>query len=210
MSKVIIAKEDGYTKEVLVSRFEMYKRKYIETAEIIKTTGLPIRHENTPEDITENIAKFIIQKFDPTCKWAKSIGIKGDLYSEAQHLPEVKAFTSNGPCSFGPNKKFGVLYFLDLRGWLNDVIILWKVNLTNDSPEWRNMKMNKTQTNQEQCEEKRRPHIAWEKIHEQIAPHCEQVYNGGFMGIFDEPTSPSSLSAISLTTGTDTAFPASL
>jgi hypothetical protein len=53
---------------------------------------------------------------------------------------EVKSFTSNGPSQFGPDKKFSVLYFLDLRKWLDDEIILWKVNLNYLSDEFKPLK----------------------------------------------------------------------
>ncbi len=126
--------------------------------------------------------------------WAKGIKNKnnklissGDLYSPkyvGKSQPEVKSFTSDGPCQFGPDKKFGVLYFLDLRQWINDHIVLWRVNLTHDSPEFRNIKMNKTQTLSEQCDEGRRPHIAWEKMYPQIQEHCVKIYDGNFENIF--------------------------
>jgi hypothetical protein len=186
--------DDKYTQVVLETRYNMYRNNYIDTSEIIKKTGLPIRHQNPPEDVTENIVKFIINKYDndTSCKWAKSIKHKtlkfsGDLYSDKYSIdmpPEVKAFTSDGPSSFGPNKKFGVIYFLDMREWLNNKFILWKVNVSNDSPEWKNIKMNKTQTNEEQCKEKRRPHISWENIYSQIPEKCVKVYDGTFEDIF--------------------------
>ena len=180
---------DKYTEEILRSQYSRYKQNYEETNKIIKETGLPIRHQNPPEDITENIAKFIIQNSDndASCKWAKSLGIKGDLHSNkySNEMPiEIKSFISGGPSSFGPNKKFGVLYFLDMRGWLEDRIILWKVNLTSESPEWKQLKMNKNQTHEEQCKEKRRPHISWDKIYPQIENHCNKVYDGTFENIF--------------------------
>lgn len=182
---------DSYTCDILRKRFYMYKEKYNETANIIKSTGLPIRHENPPEDITENIVKYILINYenDKTCKWAKAIGIKGDLYSakyNTDYPPEVKAFTSNGPSQFGPKKKFGVLYFLDMRKWLDDTIILWRVNVTNESPNWKNVKMNKTQTNEDQCEQGRRPHISWDKLSPQITEYSVKVYEGSFEGIFTQ------------------------
>jgi len=181
--------EDKYTPDILRVRYTMYRDMHIATAKIIETTGLPIRHQNPPEDISENIAKFIIQNFqnDSSCKWAKAIGKKGDLSSEkysASQPPEVKSFTSDGPSSFGPKKKFGGIYFLDMRNWLTDSFILWYVNLTDESPAWKNLKMNKKQTNQEQCDEMRRPHISWDKIYPQVSEHCEKVYEGTFEGIF--------------------------
>ena len=181
--------EDKYTHTILRKRYMMYRESYNNTAEIIKTTGLPIRHQNPPEDITENIAKFIIKNYDndPSCKWAKSIGVTGDIYSEKYTIEspaEIKALTSDGPSSFGPDKKFSVIYFLDMRKWLDDIFILWRVNLTSESSEWKELKMNKTQTFEQQCKQGRRPHIAWDKIYPQISNHCIKVFQGTFEGIF--------------------------
>jgi hypothetical protein len=152
---------DKYTEAILRKRYNRYRDNYIFDSELISSTSLPIRHQNPPEDITENITKFIIINHDndPSCKWAKGLGLKGDLYSEKYNIdtpPEVKAFTSDGPSQFGPKKKFGVLYFLDMRKWIDDIIILWRVNLTNDSPKMKQIKMNRTQTHEEQCLEGRR------------------------------------------------------
>lgn len=184
---------DNYTAELLNKRFLKYKEDYKNLNKIIKETNLPIRHQNPPEDITENIAKFIIQKYDndPSCKWAKAINMKGDLYSEKYKYsqPEVKSFTSDGPSSFGPKKKFAVIYFLDMRKWLDDVFILWKVNLTDESLQWKKLKINKTETNEEQSEENRRPHISWDKIYPQVKDHTTKVYEGSFKDIFVENTS---------------------
>ena len=189
--KMIKSKEiiDNYTMEILQRRFNAYKTTYIDTVHIITTTNLPIRHQNPPEDITENITKFIIHNYDndTSCKWAKCIGLNGDLYSDKYDHDspiEVKAFISNGPSSFGPTKKFGVIYFLDMHKWLENIFILWKVNLNYNSPEWKQIKMNKTQTYSDQCNEKRRPHISWDKIYSQLSTFCNKVYEGPFENIF--------------------------
>ena len=182
--------EDKYTPEILQQRYNDYKHSVETTEQIIKATGLPIRHQNPPEDITENIVKFLIYYYesDHSVKWAKAIGLNGDLASEKydhEYPIEIKAFTSDGPSSFGPKKKFGVIYFLDMRGWLNNVFILWKVNVSSNSPEWKQMKMNKTQTNEEQCDAGRRPHISWDNIYSQIKDQCVKVYEGTFENIFN-------------------------
>lgn len=184
--------DDKYYKERLIKRFYNFKKFYMSDVELIKD-GLPIRHQNTPEDITENITKFIIRKYenDTSCVWCKGVDKKhsltGDLYSNKYNKKypiEVKSFTSNGPSQFGPNKKFGVLYFLDLRNWLNNEIILWKVNLNNDSNEYKNIKVSKTETISDQINKKRRPHISWNKIYPQIKEYCQQIYKGTFEEIF--------------------------
>jgi len=176
-----------YSEEILRKRCNTYINTYLETDEI-KKSGLPIRQQNPPEDITENIVKFIVRNYDndPLIMWAKCAGEKGDLITPKYVFPpEVKSFTSDGPCSFGPNKKFGVLYFLDLREWIkNNKIILWRIDVSSESPEFKQLKMNKGQTHEEQCGEKRRPHIAWNLIYTQLADKCVKVYEGTFENIF--------------------------
>ena len=150
--------DDKYTEDILRRRYSNFKASYLVDKEL-KTMGLNIRHQNTPEDITENITKFIILNYekDSTCVWCKGVDPKhkmtGDLYSSRydKSTPiEVKSFTSDGPSQFGPDKKFGVLYFLDLRQWLDDKIVLWKVSLNHTSSEFLNIQVNKKQTMAEQ------------------------------------------------------------
>ena len=177
---------DMYTPEILKLRYLRFKENYVNLSQLIEKTKLPIRHQNPPEDITENIVKFIIQnrEEDKSCVWSKSVGKKGDLHSFTYSVIEVKAFISSGPSSFGAKKKFGVIYFLDMRGWLGDILILWKVNLTSESSEWKNIKMNKSQTNEDQCNTRVRPHISWDSIYNQIPTSCVKVYEGNFENIF--------------------------
>jgi len=181
--------QDSYTVEILKERYIQYRASYqLETE--MKNRGIMIRHQNPPEDLTENLAKFIIRRFDndPECVWCKSLNLSGDLYSpkyDDLRQIEVKSFTSNGPMQFGPNKKFGVLYFLDIRNITENKIVLWKVNLTDQSPEFQNIKVNKKETLQEQQNSKRRPHIAWEKVYEQIPEHCNIIFSGVFEEIFN-------------------------
>lgn len=183
---------DNYDKSILIKRFTNFKNSYLSDEELIQG-GLKIRHQNTPEDITENITKFIIRKYenDISCVWCKGVdkkyGLSGDLYSNKYDVKapiEVKSFTSNGPSQFGPDKKFGVLYFLDLRQWINNKIILWKVNLNYLSDEFKNIQVSKAQTMEQQIREGRRPHISWNNIYPQISSFCEKIYEGTFENIF--------------------------
>jgi hypothetical protein len=181
-------KIDTYTKEVLIQRLSIFKKSYEETEILIKA-GLPIRRQNIPDDISENISKFIIINYDnqPSCKWSKLFRKKGDLFSnkyDKDNQIEIKTFSSNGPCSFGSKKKFGIIYFLDMRNWLNNKYILWKVNLHSDAPEWKQLKMNKLETHEDQCLHGRRPHICWDNIYNQLSIHCYKVFEGTFEDIF--------------------------
>jgi len=185
--------EDNYNEEILIKRFKNFKLAYLSDQELINN-GLNIRHQNTPEDISENITKFIIRKYenDKSCVWCKGVnkkyGLTGDLYSDKYDKNisiEVKSFTSIGPSQFGPDKKFSILYFLDMTKLFNyNEIILWKINLNYSSSEFKNIKINKNETMEEQFIKGRRPHISWNKIYPQIKEHCEIIYQGSFDNIF--------------------------
>jgi hypothetical protein len=180
---------DCCSKERLIERFNRFKYNYLYEEELINN-GYPIRHQNMPEDISENIAKFIIRKIenDNSCIWCKGYNktLIGDLFSiNLNKIIEIKSFMSDGPSQFGPGKKFDELYFLDLRNLIkNDKIILWKTNLTNLSSDFINMKVNKNETLGQQLEQKRRPHISWDKIYPQIEGNCQKIYDDSFSNIF--------------------------
>lgn len=191
---------DAYTSDFLCRRFRQFKESHDLLSEFNLATGLPIRHQNPPEDITENIAKFVIQNHDNdlSCKWAKSVGLNGDLCSSKYPIdfpPEVKAFTSDGPLSFGPDKKFGVIYFVNMIDiFTQGKLSVWKVNLTSESPIWKETKMNKEQTFEDQCKQGRRPRITWFSLYPQISEHCVKIYDGTFEGIF----TPSAVASTSI------------
>lgn len=142
---------------------------------LVNERKLKIRDRGLPEEISENIIKFILQKLgDDT----STNNTKGDLYSQKEGIQECKSFTSDGPISFSPTSKWDVIYFLDARFWTCNKFTLYRVNLSNQNPIWQNISMNKEQTFQDQCVEKRRPRIGWENLHSQLGPHCEQVFSG--------------------------------
>jgi hypothetical protein len=177
---------DDYTPNILRQRYSSL-RDLVESFSLLPPhIRKLVRGMNIPEDISENIVKFIIRNTlgDDSCSWCKSVGMTGDLYSIKEGIQEVKAFSSDGPSSFGPRKKFDVIYFLDMRQWLRDTIILWKVNLNNESSQWKELKMNKKEDHKAQADRGIRPHIAWDKIYPQISDHCTKVYEGTFEGIF--------------------------
>ncbi len=190
---------DTYTAEILRSRFAQHKTYVQQTKNILTSTGLPIRLPNMPEDISENIVKFVLHNHpgvykDTTSKWTKSImkrgqKISGDLVSDKEKTQECKCFTSDGPPSFGPTENWNVIYFLDARHWLDDKFVLWRVPLANTSAEWKAIKMNKSQTHEDQSAEGRRPRITWDSLHPQIKDHCQCIFDGTFEQIFNQPLS---------------------
>jgi len=193
-----ICRYDAYSANDLCERFYAVKQLFLEAIAFknkMSAKGIPIRLDNIPSDISENIVKFILfnKTADKSIVYCRSVGLPGDLNSLCDGIIECKCFTSDGPSSFGPKKVFNVIYFLDMRMWLSDKFILWKVNLSDKSPEWKSIKMNSEQTNEEQCDQNRRPHISWENIKSQLpADKVSKVFEGSFDDIFKEeaPTVP--------------------
>jgi hypothetical protein len=152
-----------------------------------KTYGYKTRRYGLPEHISENIIKFVIINHlsDISCTWGCAVG---DLYSNKLKTIECKSFTSEGPTSFGPKQKWDVIYFLDARGWLDDKLIVWQINLPNDHDIWENIEVGASQTKGGQGDEGRRPRINWSALYPQIEGHCTKVYEGTFEGIFTANT----------------------
>lgn len=172
-----------YSEDILMSQFSIHKSYYKTRKSTTKQLGLVVRLPCIPEDISENIIKFILHNrmIDPTSRWDCS---KGDLESQLEGKQECKCFTSCGPLSFTPSSHWDVIYFLDARKWIEDVFVLYKCTLTRSSPEWKNIKVNKSQTFEDQTNQGRRPRLTWELLRPQIAPYCTCVFKGGFDDIF--------------------------
>jgi len=137
------------------------------------------RLPNFPDYISENMVMRIIQQTDNSCTRSCS----GDLYSSLQGKIEVKCFTSVGPSSFGPKCEWDVIYFLDAMEWTNNHFVLYKINLKNSSEEWKKIKINKAESYTDQCDQKRRPRLAWSLLYPQIREHTEIVFDGSFEDI---------------------------
>jgi hypothetical protein len=212
--KIKPAPVDRYTEDHLRKRYTSFRRFYSESLEF--KDDLEIRMTNMPEDITENTVKFILRnRLGVESFWARHVKKPGDLWSPTEEVQESKAFMSDGPCSFGPKKTWNVLYCLDLRNWLADEIVLYRVTLTPADEQWQTIRMSGERSTKkvggelwrDQCTTRgARPHIGWEALHPQIREHCTEVYRGSFEGIFSNGTN---LPAMSDTTGNETALPAS-
>jgi len=175
--------EDTYTKELLKQQYELHKLYVMERINTTKKLGVHVRFPSIPEDISENIVKQIIHNKlnDKTTIWNCK---KGDLQSQKEGKQECKCFTSDGPSSFTPTSDWDIIYFLDARSWINDNFILYRIPLKRTSPEWRNIKVSKTQTFEDQTKQGRRPRITWNSLKPQIETYCSKVYEGTFDDIF--------------------------
>ena len=81
---------------------------------------------------------------------------------------EVKGFSSDGPSSFGPKEKWDYLYFLDATNIIENKFIVYEINLSSNSETWKNIKINKNQSFDDQCKQGRRPRISFMEIKKQI------------------------------------------
>ena len=176
--------EDTYTKDLLKEHYALHKAYVNGRIHTTKKIGVKVRLPCIPEDISENIVKFILHNKlkDTTSRWDCK---KGDLQSEKEGKQECKCFTSDGPPSFTPSSDWDVIYFLDARNWLNDKFILYRVLLKRTSSEWKNIKVSKRQTFEDQTKQGRRPRITWESLQPQISSYCNNVYDGTFDDIFN-------------------------
>jgi hypothetical protein len=176
--------EDTYTKDLLKEQYALHKAYYNSRKNTTKKIGVKVRLPFIPEDISENIVKFILRNKlnDTTSTWDC---IKGDLQSKKEGKQECKCFTSDAPISFTPSSEWDVIYFLDARNWLNNKFILYRVLLKRTSSEWKNIKISKTQSFEDQIKQSRRPRIIWEYLQPQISSYCNKVYDGTFDDIFN-------------------------
>ena len=179
----IIMNKDTYTKRLLIEQYNLHKTYVLGRINTTREISVKVRLPSIPEDISENIVKYIIHNKlqDITSLWNCK---KGDLQSLKEGKQECKCFTSDGPLSFTPSSEWDVIYFLDARKWLIDHFILYKVSLKRTSEEWKNIKVSKSQTFEDQTKQGRRPRITWEALNPQIEPYCKKVYEGIFEDIF--------------------------
>jgi len=174
---------DTYTNELLKEQYALHKAYVTGRIYTTKKIGVKVRLPSIPEDISENIVKEIIHNKlnDKTARWDCKMG---DLQSQKEGKLECKCFTSNGPPSFTPSSNWDVIYFLDARNWLTDHFILYRISLKRTSTEWKNIRVNKNQTFEEQAKQGRRPRITWDALYPQINPFCDKVFEGAFNDIF--------------------------
>jgi hypothetical protein len=171
---------DTYTPDVLNEQFQIHNNYVRSRIESGKKLNINFRLPSIPEDISENMIKFIIHKNgDTTSTW----NCKGDLLSLKEGKQECKCFTSTGPISFTPSSEWNCIYFLDATNWLQNHFILFRFPYSRTSDEWKNIKMNKTQTFEDQALQGRRPRLNWHALLPQIKDKCDKIFEGTFENI---------------------------
>ena len=163
---------------------------------------------NLPQEITENLIIAILRHVTGIdARWCKDRNITGDGYVPATNFTlefqflkkkvkvvvvytdfvklEFKCFTSDGPLSFGPTENWNRIYFLDAIDYRNYQFKLYEVPLSNDSDEWKSLKVNKSQTFEDQADQGRRPRLVFEEIQTQLGEHCKMIWEGDIRNLFN-------------------------
>jgi len=138
-----------------------------------------IRNPNFPSEISENIVKYAILKKYKICPmWdIKS----GDLLIKNRFINkkmEVKAFSSNGLTSFGPNEHWNYIYFVDATKYKSKYFIVYEIKLSSDNMIFLNIKMNKNETFKDHCKQKRRPRICFSELKKQLKKYINMIFKG--------------------------------
>lgn len=168
--------KDGMTQRILYKLIKMYNKKMLYNQKInLVLTAKKIRNDNFPSEITENIVKFYFSKYKNIMpNWDTKCG---DLELLGKKI-EVKGFMSSGPSSFGPTEKWNWIYFVDCKDTINKVYKIYEIKLSNDNEKWKNIKVSEKQTYYDQCIQKRRPRITFDKIQEKLGDDCKCVFDG--------------------------------
>lgn len=171
----ISIQKDGFTKQLLKDSINKYNDLYSFIDNVnSKLTIKKFRKPNYPSEITENLVKFAITKkynTSPTEKLLPSWDTKkGDLCLRDMQI-EVKGsvdLMNGGPCSFGPKEEWDYIYFVDALNRSRNEFKIYEIKLSNEDKIWKNIKVNKNETYQNQCLQKRRPRITFKELIRQI------------------------------------------
>lgn len=141
-----------------------------------------VRRENFPEHISENLVKFAFyNKYKMMPSWNCSGDLEIELYNNQTLKLEIKAFSSTGPSSFGPTERWHYIYFVDCLKYKEKYFKIYEIKLSNENPHWNSIKINKTETYLDVCNQKKRPRISFDKLIEQLhEDHYSIIFDGYF------------------------------
>lgn len=161
---------------VIYLAFDLFSS-YVQGLNKLKKLGMKVRYPPFPEHLSQGIVQLALSKY-PEFKSIREAKV-GDLeyFSEDKWKRiEVKAFSSDGPMSFGPKESWHKLVILDARDWSNDNFKCTCINLTNSCPEWRNLLVNKTETFEYQALKGRRPRFSPSSLLKQVSPYSSLLF----------------------------------
>jgi CRISPR/Cas system CSM-associated protein Csm2 small subunit len=136
------------------------------------------RNENFPSAISENIVKFaIFKKYKVMpCRDTKC----GDLELLNKKI-EVKGFMSDGPSSFGPKENWNWIYFIDCKDCSKKNFKVYEVKLSNNSEDWKNIKLSKSTTYGEVANANKRGQLRgcfYTIFKPQLNENCNLIFDG--------------------------------
>lgn len=133
------------------------------------------RYSNFPSEISENIVKMVLQKKN---KMSPQWDIKkGDL-QYIHKILEVKAYTSDGPSSFGPTETWDYLYFIDCQDYINYNFKVYEIKLSNTNEKFYSIKVSEKETYKEQCIVGKRPRIKFHLLQKQLNKYTKLIFDG--------------------------------
>ena len=148
-----------------------------------------IRISNFPSHISENLVKFLFcKKYNVMPTWDTKVGdLCVNNYNCKPLKIEVKGSINlfNGPPTFGPKESWDIIYFVDGKDTFKKKYKIYEIKLSNLSDTWKNIKVNKNQTYEDQCIQKRRPRSTFKNILNQIGSiNYSLVFDGHITELF--------------------------
>tara|TARA_Y100000389_G_scaffold145563_1_gene144151 strand:- start:6050 stop:6664 length:615 start_codon:yes stop_codon:yes gene_type:complete len=172
--------KDSFTKNILIQMIDKFNDLHTFYNSLnTKLNNKKLRLPQYPSEITENLVKFvIIKKYNSIPSWDTK---KGDLYLDGKQL-EVKGSSdllNGGPSSFGPTEKWDCIYFVDAIDRKYKKFKIYEIKLSNNNEIWKNIKVNRKNTYEEQCLQGRRPRIKFKNLIKQIPnTFIKIIFNG--------------------------------
>jgi len=167
---------DNFTLDIVNKLLDNYIDKINLNKEINKKLDKrKIRNDNFPCAISENIVKYAFsKKYNIMPSWNTK---KGDLELLDNKILEVKAFSSIGPTSFGPNEMWYRLYIIDCTKFIEKKFKIYEINLSNNDSKFQNIKVNKNETFYSQSKNKRRPRISFNDLQKQLSENMKVIFD---------------------------------
>ena len=189
LRKKLTKLQDNMTPILLLESLNLYNN-IIQTEKKINNSlkNKKIRYSNFPSHISENIVKFVFaKKYGVMPTWETKVGDLCLFHNETRFIKiEVKGSIdlSNGPSSFGPTECWDYLYFVDGVDHEKNFFKVYEIKLSNNSKEWKNIKVSKTDTYENQCFQKRRPRVNFKEIYKQLGENCSLIFNDNILNLF--------------------------
>jgi len=186
LRKSIRKLNDGMTFTYLEKCIKNYKNTIIfETTFNDLLKSKKIRKTNFPSHISENLVKFAFyKKYRVMPNWDVKVGDLEIDIPFCRHIRlEVKGSIDlcNGPPTFGPCESWDRIYFVDAKDILNDRYKIYEFKIKNTDLKWKNLKVNKNETYEDQCIQGRRPRLTFNEILNQIGAENYTILFDGLL-----------------------------